>query len=68
MHTDTGAELGAQEKVGTHMGPELEGKASEKEAAAGEAVDMLEAHGGVAEAAGMVKTGPGGTGGGNELT
>lgn len=67
VHTDTGAELGAQEKVETHMGPGLEGKASEKEAAPGEAVDMLAAHGGVAEAAGMVKTGPGGTGEGNEL-
>lgn len=61
------AGCGGPEKVETHMGPGLEGKASEKEAAAGEAVDMLAAHGGVAEAAGMVKTGPGGTGGGNEL-
>lgn len=41
--------------------------ASEKEGAAGEAVDMLEADRGVAEAAGMDKVGPGGRGSEKEL-
>lgn len=57
VQTDTGTELGAQEKVGTDT--ELAGKdrvASEKEAAAGE--DILAADSGVAE--GMEKIGPGG--------
>lgn len=70
VQVDTGAELGVQEKVATDAGPELAGKdraASEKEGAAGEAVDMLAADGGVAVAAGMEKTGPGGRGGGKEL-
>ncbi len=52
------------------MDPELAGKdrvASEKEGAAVEAVDILAADGGVAEAAGMEKAGPGGRGTGKEM-
>lgn len=70
MQTDTGAELAAQEKVDMDTGSELAGKdrvASEKEGAAGEAVDILAAERGAAEAAGMEKVGPGGWGGGKEL-
>lgn len=71
MQTDTGAELGVQEKAGTGAGTEVAGKdraAPEKEGAAGEAVDMTAADRGAAEAAGMEKIGPGGSGGGKELT
>lgn len=68
VETDTGAELGAQEKAGTDA--ELAGKdrvASEKEGAAGEAADMWTTDRCVAEAVGMEKVGPGGWGGGKEL-
>lgn len=54
---------GAQEKAGTDTGSEVTGKdspASEKEGAAGDAVDMLAGARGVAEAGGMEKVGPGG--------
>lgn len=70
MQTDRGAELGVQEKVETDVDPELAGKdgaASEKEGAAREAVDMLAAGRGVAEAAGMERVGPVGRGDGKEL-
>lgn len=47
-----------QEKAGTDTGPEVTGKdsaASEKEGAAGEAVDMSAAARGIAEAGGVEK-------------
>lgn len=70
VQTDTGAELGVQEKVETDTDTGLAGKdrvASEKEGAAGDAVDILAADRGVAEAEGMEKVGPGGRGGEKEL-
>lgn len=65
VQTDTGTELGAQEKVGmdTELGKDR--VASEKEGAAGE--HMLAADRGVAEAAGIEKVGPDGWRGGKEL-
>jgi len=58
-----------QGKIETGGGSELPGKdstASEKEGAAGEAVDILATGRGVAEAVGMEKVEPGGWGGGGK--
>lgn len=67
--TGMGVELGVQEKVETGIASEMAGKdsaASEKDGA-GEAVDMLAADRGVAEAGGIEKVEPGGWGGGKQL-
>lgn len=70
MQMGTAVGSGAQEKAGTDTGSEVTGKdsaASEKEGAAGDAVDMLAGARGVAEAGGMEKVGPGGWEGGKEV-
>lgn len=70
VHTDAGGVLAAEENVETDTGSEFGGKdrvASEKEGAAGEAVDIVAVESGVAEAAEMEKVGPGGWGSGKEL-